>query len=297
MTVIIRAAITSDAAAIAALLAEVFADQRPEFTDEAFAASTPGADVVAQRIATQQVWVAEQHGRVVGTISAERRSPSSWIRSLAVDRQARGLGIAAQLLAEAERDAVDQRLTSLVLDTTPFQAAAAKVYERFGFRPVHRHTVYGTPMIRMTKPLSPEDRTMSDAIVNPSELHDPTGFGYSHLVRVPAGSELVLVAGQYASDANGDVTSKDFAAQVEQAFANLGTALRAARLGYGDVVRLGTYIVDHDAEKVPILRAVIQRIWGDRPPAQTLVGVAALARPDMLFEVEATAARSRSMST
>jgi enamine deaminase RidA (YjgF/YER057c/UK114 family) len=291
MSVSIRVAVARDAAAVAALLAEVFAEQRPEFTDAAFAASTPTAEAMAQRIATERVWVAEREGRVVGTISADRRPPSLWIRSLAVDPRMRGAGIALRLLAVAERHARDLGLGSLELDTTPFQVAAAKVYERFGFRPTHHHTVYGTPMIQMTKPLSWEDQTMEPAIVNPSELHDPTGFGYSHVVRVPAGSELVLLAGQYASDANGGVTSRDFAAQVEQAFANLGTALRAVGLDYGHVVRLRTYIVDHDAEKLPALRTVIQRIWGDRPPAQTLVGVAALAFPDMLFEVEATAAR------
>ena len=75
-----------------------------------------------------------------------------------------------------------------------------------------------------------------------------------------------------------------------QSFTNLGTALRAAGLGYEHVVRLGTYIVEHDSEKLEILLAAIRRIWGDRPPAQTLIGVASLALPDMLFEVDAVAA-------
>lgn len=130
---------------------------------------------------------------------------------------------------------------------------------------------------------------MTSTIVNPPELHDPTAFGYSHVARVPAG-ELVLVAGQYASDRDGHTNSGDFAAQVDQSFTNLGTALRAAGLGYEHVVRLGTYIVEHDSEKLEILLAAIRRIWGDRPPAQTLIGVASLALPDMLFEVDAVAA-------
>ena len=35
----------------------------------------------------------------------------------------------------------------------------------------------------------------------------------------------------------------------------------------------------------------IARIWGSRPPTQTLTGVAALALPAMLFEVDAIAVR------
>ncbi|MFI6580891.1 hypothetical protein [Embleya sp. NPDC050493] len=38
---------------------------------------------------------------------------------------------------------------------------------------------------------------------------------------------------------------------------------------------------------------MITRIWGDQPPAQTLLGVAAPALPDMLFEVDALAVRPK----
>lgn len=133
---------------------------------------------------------------------------------------------------------------------------------------------------------------MSPTIVNPEGLHDPTGFGYSHTAHVPTGSELVFVAGQYGSDASGATASADFAAQVERSFANLRTALEAAGLGYGDVVQIRTYIVDHDPEKLEVLVAAVCRIWGDNPPTQTLLGVAALALPDMQFEVDAVAVRT-----
>ncbi|WP_030144546.1 RidA family protein [Glycomyces sp. NRRL B-16210] len=131
---------------------------------------------------------------------------------------------------------------------------------------------------------------MPVTITNPAELHDPTGFGYSHVARVSG--ELVLVAGQYDSDAEGRTTSGDFAAQVDNAFANLGKALHSAGLDYADVAQLRTFVVDHDMEKLEILGEAIARIWGDRPPVQTLLGVAALALPDMRFEVDAVAVRS-----
>ncbi|QFG24094.1 RidA family protein [Actinomadura sp. WMMB 499] len=132
---------------------------------------------------------------------------------------------------------------------------------------------------------------MSHDIINPATLHDPTGFGYSHVARTPGG--LVFIAGQYASDPQGNVTSDDFAEQVDRSLANLGTALAAADLGYADVVQLRTHIVDHDTDKLAVLSTRIERIWGTRPPTQTLTGVAALALPGMLFEVDAIAVASR----
>ncbi|MBO0771242.1 MAG: RidA family protein [Actinobacteria bacterium] len=128
---------------------------------------------------------------------------------------------------------------------------------------------------------------MPHSIINPEGLHDPVGFGYSHLAR--ASGELVFVAGQYASDDNGDVTSTDFTEQVRRSLANLGTALRAAGLDYGDVVQLRTHIVGHDGDKLAVITGLIGEIWGDRPPTQTLTGVAALALPGMLFEIDAIA--------
>jgi enamine deaminase RidA (YjgF/YER057c/UK114 family) len=131
---------------------------------------------------------------------------------------------------------------------------------------------------------------MTRTIVNPQDLHDPVPFGYNHSVSAPGG-EIVFLAGQYASDANGQVSSTDFGEQVERSFANLGIALAAVGLGYDDVVRLGTFIVDHDIEKLHVLGDVLHRIWGDSLPSQTLAGVAGLALPEMQFEVDAIAVR------
>ncbi|PSL57652.1 enamine deaminase RidA (YjgF/YER057c/UK114 family) [Saccharothrix carnea] len=130
---------------------------------------------------------------------------------------------------------------------------------------------------------------MPHTLTNPDALHDPTGYGYSHLAATTG--DLVFVAGQYGSDADGHVVSDDFAEQVGRAFANLGTALRAAGLDYRHVARLGTYVVGHDADRLAVLLEHVRRVWGDRPPAQTLLGVATLALPGMLFEVDAVAVR------
>ncbi|MFH9010951.1 RidA family protein [Streptomyces sp. NPDC017943] len=132
---------------------------------------------------------------------------------------------------------------------------------------------------------------MAHTLVNPRELHDPVPFGYSHTAVVPAGSELVLVSGQFGSGPDGTVVPGGFARQVEQAFRNLGLALAAHGLGLAHVVQLRTYVVNHDVGKLGPIAAAVLAGWGTRPPTQTLVGVAALATPDVLFEVEAVAVR------
>lgn len=132
---------------------------------------------------------------------------------------------------------------------------------------------------------------MAHAIVNPDGLHNPVPFGYSHTAAVPAGTELVLVSGQYGSGPDGAVVSDDFAEQVKRAFHNVGVALAAHGLDYGHVVGLRTYVVDHGVEKLGPIAGAVQEFWGSEPPTQTLVGVASLAAPDVLFEVEAIAAR------
>ncbi|CAL9558197.1 hypothetical protein SUDANB121_04594 [Nocardiopsis dassonvillei] len=132
---------------------------------------------------------------------------------------------------------------------------------------------------------------MTHAIVNPDGLHDPVPFGYSHTAAIPAGAELVLIAGQYGSDPDGAVVSADFAEQVKRTFHNIGVALAAHGLGFEHVVQLRTYVVNHDVDRLGPIAGAVRELWGTEPPAQTLVGVAALAAPDVLFEVEALAVR------
>ena len=132
---------------------------------------------------------------------------------------------------------------------------------------------------------------MSHTILNPAGLHDPAPFGYSHTVSIPAGTELVLVAGQYGSSTDGAVVSAAFAEQVQQAFRNLGVALAAHELDLSHVAQLRTYVVNHDFDKLGVIAKAVRREWGAKPPTQTVIGVVCLATPDILFEVEAVAAR------
>ncbi|MFJ5829043.1 Rid family hydrolase [Streptomyces sp. NPDC093089] len=91
--------------------------------------------------------------------------------------------------------------------------------------------------------------------------------------------------------AGGAVVSPDFAERVAQAFRNAGVALAAHGLDLGHVVQLRTYVVDHDVAELAPIGAAIGKGRGAKPPVNPLVGVASPATPDMLFEVEALAAR------
>jgi enamine deaminase RidA (YjgF/YER057c/UK114 family) len=109
---------------------------------------------------------------------------------------------------------------------------------------------------------------------------------------VTAGRDLVFVAGQYASSTDGRVVSPTFVDQVHRALDNLGVALAAHELTLADVVQIRTYVVGLDFEKLGVIAEAVKARWGRQLPTNTLLGVAALATPDMLFEVEAVAART-----
>lgn len=124
---------------------------------------------------------------------------------------------------------------------------------------------------------------------NPDGLSKPTGF--SHLAIVAAGRQ-VHVSGQVAVDAQGALVGKgDIGAQAEQVYANLAKALQAAGADFSKVFKMNTYVVGLKPEMLPAIRAARSRHFGDGPlPASTLVGVTALVHPDLLIEVEVSAA-------
>lgn len=85
----------------------------------------------------------------------------------------------------------------------------------------------------------------------------------------------------------------DFAAQVEQCYLNINTALASIGGSFDDVAKLTVYVVDWSPEKMPLLGEGVGRAAAklgiDPVKPITLLGVAALGEPDLLVEVEATA--------
>ncbi len=79
------------------------------------------------------------------------------------------------------------------------------------------------------------------------------------------------------------------AAQARQAFANVGRALAAAGAGPEQVTKMTIYVVGHRLEYLAAISAARIATFGDHKPADTLVGVEALAEPGYLIEVEAIA--------
>lgn len=113
---------------------------------------------------------------------------------------------------------------------------------------------------------------------------------YSHAVSATGGT-TVYVSGQIAVDAEGrTVGVGDLAAQTDQVMKNLGVVLQAAGATFADVVKITTFVVDYRPEHRPVIAEVRGRyLPTDNPPASTLIGVTALAAPDYLIEIEATA--------
>jgi len=132
---------------------------------------------------------------------------------------------------------------------------------------------------------------MAVTLMNPNQL--PTIDAYRQ-VSIATGSKLAFIAGQVAWDADGvTVGEGDLAAQVEQCYLNIATALAEAGGSFGDVAKLTLYVVDWTPGKMPLLLEGISRAaakLGVPPvPPATLLGVAALDVPDHLVEIEATA--------
>ncbi|MFG3479432.1 RidA family protein [Streptomyces sp. NPDC047980] len=132
---------------------------------------------------------------------------------------------------------------------------------------------------------------MAITLVNPEGL--PKIDAYRQ-VSVATGSRLVFVAGQVAWDADGATVGEgDLAAQVEQCYLNVATALAGVGASFDDVAKLNVHVVDWTPDKMPLLmegltRAATKLGTTAAPPA-TLLGVAALDVPEHLVEIEATA--------
>jgi enamine deaminase RidA (YjgF/YER057c/UK114 family) len=125
--------------------------------------------------------------------------------------------------------------------------------------------------------------------VNPWTWQDK--FGFVQANELTGAGRLLFVAGQTSVDGDGrPLHPGAMAAQISQAIMNLEKVLDAAGMALANVVRLTWYVTDVDLylREVPEIgeRLATAGCW----PAATLIQVARLAQPELLIEVEATAA-------
>jgi enamine deaminase RidA (YjgF/YER057c/UK114 family) len=124
--------------------------------------------------------------------------------------------------------------------------------------------------------------------INPWTWQDQ--FGFVHANVISDGQRVAYCAGQTSVDEAGvPVHPGDMSAQLTQAIANLETVLAQSGMTLADVVRLTYYVTDLDAFFAA--GETLGRLLGQGGcrPTSTLLGVARLAFPEFLIEVEATA--------
>ncbi|MGB0562328.1 MAG: RidA family protein [Spirulinaceae cyanobacterium] len=122
--------------------------------------------------------------------------------------------------------------------------------------------------------------------LNPPELANSLQYGYSQATIAAPNAQLVHIAGQVGMAEDGP---NDFESQVDRSFDALLAALEVADTSAENVVKITLLIAEHDAEKLAYLVEKRKAVFGENPPASTLIPVPALYAPGVLFEIDAVA--------
>lgn len=132
--------------------------------------------------------------------------------------------------------------------------------------------------------MPPEDRQPSGAALRV----DIPGLSFAGMSQAVRSGDLVLVSGQVALDADGNLVGEsDAAAQATQALANVEAALAAAGATRNDLLKLTCFLTD--PADYPAYAAAKAARYGPIAPASTCIVVSALLDPRFLLEVEAVA--------
>jgi len=127
---------------------------------------------------------------------------------------------------------------------------------------------------------------MATKTIQPKGLNDPRPR-YSQGI-LAEGGKVLFIAGQTASDGNGNVVGKgDIKAQTRQVFENLKAVLEAAGGSLDNLVMTTTYITDRKNREG--YNEVRQGIYKKDPPTSTLLIISGLAHPDYLIEISGIA--------
>jgi 2-iminobutanoate/2-iminopropanoate deaminase len=123
---------------------------------------------------------------------------------------------------------------------------------------------------------------MARQTIQPKSLNDPRPR-YSQAI-LTEGGKLLFIAGQTASDKDGNAVGKgDITAQTRQVFDNIKAVLEAAGGSLDSLVMTTTYITDRQYREG--YNEVRRGMYKKDPPTSTLVIVKGLANEDYLIEI------------
>lgn len=124
--------------------------------------------------------------------------------------------------------------------------------------------------------------------INPWEWSK--AFGFSQATELTGGERVLLCSGQTAIGPDGaPPTTTNMGEQIRASLDNLATVLDAAGMTTADIVKLTVFTTDVDALLADY--EIAAEVLAPNLPAMTLIGVARLAYPELLVEIEAVAAR------
>src|SRR4030095_10616083 len=127
---------------------------------------------------------------------------------------------------------------------------------------------------------------MAKTTMNPDGLPTPRG-SYS-LVNISQPGRMVFIAGQTASDPQGNVVGiADARAQTRYVLEKIRRAVEAAGGTMNDVVAMSIFTTDVRYHRD--INETRREVLGSNFPTSTMVQVVALARPELLLEINATA--------
>lgn len=127
---------------------------------------------------------------------------------------------------------------------------------------------------------------MATKVIQPKSLPDPRPR-YSQGI-LADGGKLLFIAGQTASDKDGNVVGKgDIEAQTHQVFRNLSAVLQEAGGSLDNLVMTTTYITDRKYREG--YNRVRTQYYKKSSPTSTLVIITGLAHPDYLIEINGVA--------
>jgi 2-iminobutanoate/2-iminopropanoate deaminase len=151
-----------------------------------------------------------------------------------------------------------------------------------------KKAIFYIPFLSMIVGCAHQNGASNIEFIDPDKLLKIPMF---HQVAVASGTSTIHIAGQTAMDEQMNIVGEgDFKAQAAKVWGNVATALDAAGASMDSIVSSHVFVVDLKPELIP----QIMEVMGNNavpPHAYSIIGVEALARPELLIEISVVAVK------